>query len=350
MKIIYCHHAERAVDKRKSRSQEDDITDNGFKDAQLVAEMLAGQKIDAIYTSNFYRCRKTAQIINSQIGAPIYEEERFNEVGSVEKGEDWKGCLTRNIDALNNIMLKYNDDATILCVTGGVNLSAFVCWNLGLKPTNEMPFMGATNIAPIMFYESTPTRYREVKFVREGNALKYHKSKEHSVLDPTFGEMKTLLKLELKECANKMQLFTNRYRREEYLTKLGDVERALDMGEIESKKYLGNRLALEIMQLIKDISLSENIDFDKVRTTTALELNEEECIRNFTTYTERLFYIDTNLHDTLMLIYSTLVSYINYNDLIYDDLEKMCIISETEEGSYYNGKLVYKLYVTPNKK
>ena len=31
MKIIYCHHAERAVDKRKLRSQEDDITDNGFK-------------------------------------------------------------------------------------------------------------------------------------------------------------------------------------------------------------------------------------------------------------------------------------------------------------------------------
>ena len=41
-----------------------DITDNGFKDAQLVAEMLTNQKIDAIYTSNFYRCKKTAQIFN----------------------------------------------------------------------------------------------------------------------------------------------------------------------------------------------------------------------------------------------------------------------------------------------
>ena len=97
------------------------------------------------------------------------------------------------------------------------------------------------------------------------------------------------------------------------------------------------------MQLIKDICLSENIDFDTVRTTTALDLNEEGCIKNFVTYIERLFYIDTNLHDTLMLIYSTLVSYINYNDIVYEDIEKMCIISEKEEGSYYKGKLIYRL-------
>ena len=342
MKIIYCHHAERAVDKRKARSQEDDITDNGFNDAQLVAEALKDQKITAIYTSNFYRCRKTAQIINSKLEAPIFEEERFNEVGSVE-GEDWKDCLTRNIDALNDIMRKYNDDATILCVTSGVNLSAFVCWNLGIKPNRDMPFMGATNCAPITFYEATPTKYREFKFVRDGQGNRYKKSKDHVVLNPTFGEMKTYLRLELRHLTELMQRFTNKFRREEYLTKLGEVERALDMGEMESKKYLANKLSIEVMQLIKDICASENIDLATVKTTTALTLNEEDCIKNFVTYVERLFYIDINLHDTLMLLYSTLVSYINYNDLIYDDIEKICIISETEEGSYYNGKLVYKL-------
>lgn len=342
MKIIYCHHAERAVDSRKARSQEDDITDNGFKDAQLVAELLSKEKITAIYTSNFYRCKKTAQIINSKVEAPIFEEERFNEVGSIE-GEDWKDCLTRNINALNDIMMKYNDDATILCVTGGVNLSAFVCWNLKLKPTKDLPFMGATNCAPIMFYECTPTKYREFKFVREGNGLSYRKNKDYVVLNPTFGEMKTYLRLELKHLVELMEGFTNRYRREEYLSKLGEVERALDMGEMESKKYLANKIAIDFMQLIKDICASENIDIATVQTTTALQLNEEECIRNFTTYVERLFYIDINLHDTLMLLYSTLVSYINYNDLIYDDIEKICIISEKEEGSYYNGKLVYKV-------
>ena len=240
-------------------------------------------------------------------------------------------------------MAKYNDDTTILCVAGGVNLSAFVCWNLNIKPSRDFPFMGATNCAPIMFYECTPTKYREVKFVREYNDARFRKNKDYSILAPTFGEMKTQLKYELKQRADLVQLFTNRYRREEYLTKLGEVERALDMGEMESKKYLANKISIDMMQLIKDICITENIEFDTVRTTTALELNEEGCIKNFVTYIERLFYLDTNLHDTLMLLYSTLVSYINYNDLIYDEIEKMCIITEKEEGSFYNGKLVYKL-------
>lgn len=342
MKIIYCHHAERAINPRKKRSQSDDITENGFKDAQLVSELLSNQKITAIYTSNFYRCKKTAQIINSKLEAPIFEEERFNEVGSIE-GEDWKSCLNRNISALDDIMHKYNDDATILCVTSGVNLSAFVCWNLGLKPSNDFPFMGATNCAPIVFYESTPTKYREFKFVREKLGIINKKNKEYYSLTPTFGEMKTYLRLELRRLVDLMQQFTNRYRREMFLTKLGEVERVKDMGEIESKRYLANKIALDFMQIIKDICKSENIELSNVITTTALNLNEDECIKNFATYVERLFYLDINLIDTLMLLYSTLVSYINYHDLIYDDIEKMCNITEQEEGSFYKGKLVYKL-------
>ena len=51
MKIIYCHHAERAVDPRKSRSQEDDITDNGFKDAQLVGATSFGKGIMQVTTA-----------------------------------------------------------------------------------------------------------------------------------------------------------------------------------------------------------------------------------------------------------------------------------------------------------
>ena len=76
MKIIYCHHAQRDVNPKKLRSQDDDLTENGIKDAELVGEILANQKIDAIYTSNFYRCKKTAQIINRTLNVPIIEEER----------------------------------------------------------------------------------------------------------------------------------------------------------------------------------------------------------------------------------------------------------------------------------
>ena len=342
MKIIYCHHGERAVDPRKLRSQDDDLTDNGIKDAELVSEMLAHMNITAIYTSNFYRCKKTAQIINRQLNVPIYEEPRFNEVGSVE-GEDWKECLERNIEALNDLTVKYNDDATILCVASSVNLSAFVCWNYKLKPTKDIPFIGATTCAPIVFYTPALISYRERNFERDGEAIKYKKNKSYFITAPTSSELKTYLKTELREKANQMEMFTNKLKREQYLEETGQWERSQDIGEFETKKHLSNRLAIDIMQIIKDMCLAEDINFDTVRTTTALELNEEQCIKNIITYTERLFYIDTNIHETLMLIYSTLVSYINYNDLIYGDIEKACLMVEKAEGSYYNGKLIYKL-------
>ena len=344
MKIIYCHHAERAIDKRKLlRSQEDDITENGIKDAELVSEHFANIKITAIYTSNFYRCKKTAQIINRYSGAPIFEEERFNEIGSPEDGETWVQGLNRNIQALNDILSKYNDNDTIVCLTSGINLSAFVCWNLKKKPKKDFPFMGASSIAPIEFYQFTKTKYREKTFIREKNALKFRKNKNYYIGTPTFGELKTYLKLELKNMGNTMQLFTNKLKREYYLNKLGALERAQDLGELEMKKYLANRLSLDIMQLIKDVCQAENIDFSLIQTDTALELTEEKCIENYMTYVERLFYIDTRLEDTLMLLYSTVVSYIKYNDLSYDDLLKTREMIEDEEGNYYNGRLLYKL-------
>lgn len=342
MKIIYCHHAERDVDNRKLRNQDDDITENGIKDAELVAARLAKQKITAIYTSTFLRCKKTAQIINRELNVPIYEEERFNEIGSIE-GEDWKAGITRHIQAIENISDKFTDEDTILCVTSGISLSAFVCWNLNDKPNKNYPFMEAENCSPIMFYAPNKTKYRERFFGRLGTALRYKKNKNYKLVEPTQGELKSQLKLELKHQTELMQIFTNKLRREHHLNKLGELERARDLGEIEIRKYLANRLALDSIQLLKDIATTEGIDPQSIATNTALDLNEERCIENFTTFTERLFYSDTNIQETLMLIYSTLVSYINYNEINYDDVLKSCEIMEQEQGNYLKGKYIYRI-------
>ncbi|MBE5758225.1 MAG: histidine phosphatase family protein [Clostridiales bacterium] len=342
MKIIYCHHAERNINPKKLRSQNDDITENGIKDAELVAERLSSQKITAIYTSPFLRCKKTAQIINRQFNVPIYEEERFNEIGSVE-GEDWKDGLQRTMQALDNISNKFNDDDTILCVTSGINLSGFVCWNLKEKPHKNFPFMGAENCSPIMFYDRSNLSYREKTFERPYIANRYRKDKRYKIIEPTFGEMKAQLKLELKRQTELMHIFTDKTRRENHLMKLGELERARDLGEIEVRKYLANRLALDSFQLIKDIATCENIDPLSIQSTTALDLSEERCIENFTAFVERLFYVDTNIQETLMLIYSTIVSYINYNEISYEDVMKYSVIEEDEKGSYTKGKFVCKI-------
>ena len=71
MKIIYIHHALRAVG--NPPTQNDGIQPLGIKDAETTAELLKGMSdkskstFRAIYTSPYYRCSKTAEIINKYI-------------------------------------------------------------------------------------------------------------------------------------------------------------------------------------------------------------------------------------------------------------------------------------------
>lgn len=151
MKIIYMHHAERNIGENHNDSelrQLEDITERGIKEAELLAERLKNQNITAIVTSPYLRCRHTAEIINKYHNSPIVEDERFNEMNY---GEEWKNLLKRNIEAIDDIVKSYNDDDTIICVTSGVNFSAFVCYFYNIEPTNDTPWSQAGDISPIIF-------------------------------------------------------------------------------------------------------------------------------------------------------------------------------------------------------
>ena len=54
MKIIYCHHAERDVDDRKLRNQNDDITENG-------AKVLRWMRDNEIQFSNIFKAKEIAE-------------------------------------------------------------------------------------------------------------------------------------------------------------------------------------------------------------------------------------------------------------------------------------------------
>lgn len=154
MRIIYMHHAERKIGKDHTYpvlKQKEDITDNGIKEAELLAERFKGNKqnIKAIYTSPYIRCRHTAEIINRYLNVPIYEDERFNEAGFNK--EEKKMFLIRNMKALDDIVKKYDNDDNIICVTSGVNFTAFVCYFYDIVPTNDTPYSQAFNISPVNF-------------------------------------------------------------------------------------------------------------------------------------------------------------------------------------------------------
>ena len=41
---------------------------------------------------------------------------------------EWEDLLKRNMEAIDYIVNKYNEEDNIICITSGVNFSAFVCY------------------------------------------------------------------------------------------------------------------------------------------------------------------------------------------------------------------------------
>ena len=70
MKIIYCHHANRKINKQKTEN--DSLSKIGKQDAKNLAKLLkiaksVGVKISAIYTASEPRFMQTAKIINKYL-------------------------------------------------------------------------------------------------------------------------------------------------------------------------------------------------------------------------------------------------------------------------------------------
>lgn len=152
MKILYVHHGNRKLG--NPPTQNDDLTEIGYKDCELVAELLNNKSvkdnIKAIYTSDFFRCKKTAEIINKYLNVPIMEDSRLNEFQSIEN-EQWVDLQNRVSMCIDDIIQKYNDDDIIVCVTSGINIVSFINKAYNLQSSNDAPFLGIPSCCPIIF-------------------------------------------------------------------------------------------------------------------------------------------------------------------------------------------------------
>lgn len=150
MKILYVHHANRDRFNKSVDRQLQDITENGIKEATLLAEKLKELNINitAIYTSPYLRCKHTTDIINKYHNAKVYEEPRFNEMNN---GETWKEFSIRNMQGIDDIVKKHQEDDFIICVSSGVNLSAFIYYFNNIEPNNNSPKMQALTTSPVLF-------------------------------------------------------------------------------------------------------------------------------------------------------------------------------------------------------
>ena len=163
MKIVYVHHALRQ--KGNPPSQEDKIEPLGIRDAEVTAELLEKMSqylnLKAIYTSPYYRCIKTAEIINKYINLPIYKDSRLNEFNNVfkvlqgdklvEKTESWKDCQLRIREAIKDVVFAYDDNDAVVFVTSGVNITAFISLAFNIEPSDNLPFPLVPSCSPICF-------------------------------------------------------------------------------------------------------------------------------------------------------------------------------------------------------
>ena len=152
MHIIYVHHGNRKLG--NPPTQEDDLTELGYRDCELLAELLNNkhikEKIKAIYTSPFYRCKKTAEIINKNLNVDVLEDARLNEYKSVNN-ENWLDLQNRVEDCINNIVDKFGSDDYVICVTSGINIVSFINKAYNLSPSSNAPMLGVPSCSPIIF-------------------------------------------------------------------------------------------------------------------------------------------------------------------------------------------------------
>ena len=154
MKIIYVHHEHRL--KGSPAGPDDDITKLGTKDAKIVAEIMKIEAekyktpIKAIYCSPYYRCAKTAKIVNKKLNLPIIFDERLNEMGR-DYGETWVQMQQRMHDFLNEIVDKYDDSEAVIVVTSGVNVVTFFDVVSHQKPHEDAPTIWVPSCSPLIF-------------------------------------------------------------------------------------------------------------------------------------------------------------------------------------------------------
>lgn len=143
---------------------------NGIAQAQQLAARIAGDKIDALYTSPLARARATAEVVAQQAGVALLLDDRLKEKGlgdlegltvdefqerypdlhrgwisSVDHfplpGEESPAQLReRLVTFLDDLDARYSNGARVGVVTHGGTISMFVATLIGLGVNQRSPF------------------------------------------------------------------------------------------------------------------------------------------------------------------------------------------------------------------
>jgi len=139
------------------------LDDEGFEQAEKLAERLSKEKWDVIYSSDLTRARQTAETVREKLGdIPIYFDERLREAGGglmegtteserIEKwGSDWRkidlkneskeSVEARGLPAIEEMLKKHPGQNILIVSHGAFNrhlLNKLVPVEKGHRPLNN---------------------------------------------------------------------------------------------------------------------------------------------------------------------------------------------------------------------
>lgn len=174
-----------------------------------------------------------------------------------------------------------------------------------------------------------------IKFFREKNALSIKNAK---IVNPSKDELNDFLIKKLIEKANHIETIYDNQLRNNYLKKKDKFEIANKHTEEYVKKFLAQRLSVDLFQLLNDMCLNYDIkiNFDNNKN---LSYNELEIRENILKICE-----DINgkkaIYNKMKNLLNLFVCYLKIYNLSLKTIKANMIEVENKEGNFYNGKIV----------
>ena len=163
-RLLLVRHGETTWNDEACYQGQEDIplSARGWMEAECLAERLASESINAIYTSDLARARDTAQVVANRLGKPLTQELRLREANLGEwqgltyaevrrryfrdtdplpayfvdtpplGGESLRQLQMRLMSAIESIAAQYENES-VLIVTHGGCLKVLLCTWLGIE-------------------------------------------------------------------------------------------------------------------------------------------------------------------------------------------------------------------------
>ena len=114
------------------------LSDTGVRQAEQIATLLSGEKINAIYSSRLRRAHQTATLISQPHNLPVLIEDNIREL---DHGE-LEGLTFNEIkEKYSDFLLRWRSEPAEICVPGGERLDVVAAraWN-ALESNRRAPF------------------------------------------------------------------------------------------------------------------------------------------------------------------------------------------------------------------